>query len=1072
MREVLVRLRLDISDYRAKAVAAAGQAKAFAKELENSADKRQALNEIGGSFGKIGLAAGVAGAAMTKAFADFDEAMSAVEATGQDARDNIADLRDLAVEMGAKTKFNATESAAAIEAMAKAGVSAKDILGGGLSGALDLAAAGGLEVADAAEIAATSMNQFGLAGRDVPHIADLLAAAAGKAMGDVEDMSAAFKFVGPVANQMGISIEETAGTIALLAQQGVLGEQAGTSLRGMLTSLSSPSKQAAKEMARLGINVYDAQGQFVGFDGVAGQLKGSLQDLKQSERDQALGRIFGNEQITTARLLYQAGSEDVRKWTKAVDDQGFASDTAATKMDNLKGDVEQLGGALETAFIGTGEGADGPLRQITQSVTGLVDAYNDLPDPAKSATLAALGLTTAVGGGAFVLSRAVTGYANLKDNLNTLGASFENANKKAMAIRGGAAVAGVALLALSDKASETDEGLGVLADAAGGALTGFAVGGPWGAAIGGGIGALTGLSKATGQAAKAFDSGRASASEYAATMDGVAGSVTKATRAVIFDDLNKTNAVRAARALGIANRDLVGYVIGEEGARRRVNSTLKEQYGLLKDGRGTLVELANGGQIDAFNALAQSLGLVGDEFDEGRKKAAEAASATSTWRDALETLPKDVRVELKNMNYQPTRDEIEDLRRRYNLTPKQVRSILRAIDRATPTVRSVRAELARLDGEVATTTIRTIEETFVKPRKSDPKPSLRDMLNRRDGGVTDFYAAGGIRDAEFYANGGRREDHVAQIAPAGSWRVWAEPETGGEAYIPLAPSKRLRSRAIATETVARLGGDVQWFADGGFDAATSLELTQMRVRIRDLKRSLRERESYKTKSGKKRSRPTLRGLDRLQAKQELAEAQDELRGSLRVTRAGRRRGMGPERYNEYREAKAQAAEDLKNARADAKSSFLDNADIGSFSTPQSVERFLQKTLVDMATFTSLLIELKKKGASPWLLEQLQKAGPSRGTIGLARKYLADSGALKRVNALANSATSISGSYAQFTTDPRFLKPGAWSGGLSSSQTKTLLVNVQSLDQSAQARETTRVLSHELQSLAMGAGAGV
>src|SRR5690606_9442698 len=117
---------------------------------------------------------------------------------------------------------------------------------------------------------------------------------------------------------------------------------------------------------------------------------------------------------------------------KAVDDSGFATETAKTKMDNFKGDLEQLGGAFETALIGTGEGADGPLRQATQSLTGLIDKYNELPPAAKSAAGGALAFTSAVGLGGFAISKAVVGYGEMRDNLNTLSSSFENASKKQM----------------------------------------------------------------------------------------------------------------------------------------------------------------------------------------------------------------------------------------------------------------------------------------------------------------------------------------------------------------------------------------------------------------------------------------------------------------------------------------------------------------------------------------------------------------------------------------------------------------------------------------------------------------
>jgi phage-related minor tail protein len=240
-----------------------GQVTALGKSVGSAADKmtgaskeagkfRRGLDQVGGTAGKVGLVAAAGLGAIVVATANFEQAMSRVEAATHASASTMEDLRKAAIVAGRDTVFSATEAADAITAMSKAGVSAKDILGGGLTGALSLASAGELDVASAADIAATAMNQFGLSGRDIPHIADVLAAAAGKAQGEVTDMANSLKYVGPVAHQLGISIEETAGTIAELASQGVLGEQAGTSLRGMLTALTSPSKVAAQTMKNLG----------------------------------------------------------------------------------------------------------------------------------------------------------------------------------------------------------------------------------------------------------------------------------------------------------------------------------------------------------------------------------------------------------------------------------------------------------------------------------------------------------------------------------------------------------------------------------------------------------------------------------------------------------------------------------------------------------------------------------------------------------------------------------------------------------------------------------------------------
>ena len=421
-RTVAVELQAQVSGFVAGFKTAQKQAGEFSSKLQKSVlDNRSSLHDLSTNFGILGAGMVAAAGFAVKAFADFDAAMSNVQAATHESAANMDLLRDAALTAGERTKYSATEAAGAIESLAKAGVSTADILGGGLDGALDLAAAGNIEVADAADIAATAMTQFGLSGGQIPHVADLLAAAAGKAQGDVADMSAALKQSGLVASQMGLSIEETTGTLAAFASAGLLGSDAGTSFRTMLLRLANPSGEAAEKMAELGVSAYDASGNFVGMSNFAGQLHKALAPLPQAERDAALAIIFGSDAIRGANVLYDQGAKGITDWIAKVDDSGYAAETAAIKMDNLRGDLETFLGSLQTALIGVGEGADGPMRDLVQSATGVVNAFNDMPGPIKEATL------LLVGGGGLVLlgiagmARLAVSIAETRVALTTLG---------------------------------------------------------------------------------------------------------------------------------------------------------------------------------------------------------------------------------------------------------------------------------------------------------------------------------------------------------------------------------------------------------------------------------------------------------------------------------------------------------------------------------------------------------------------------------------------------------------------------------------------------------------------------
>lgn len=416
-RSIRVTLRANVADFNA-------QINSASRSLEGLAKKADSTGEVAGTFlGRVaqsaqlqaeawttvGSAVAVAGAAMVavtanavSSYADFDQAMDRVQVSTRASAETMDLLREAALDAGRRTVFTATEAAAGIDELAKAGVSASDILGGALDGALDLAAAGELSVADAAEIAATALTQFNLRGSEVSHVADLLAAGAAAAQGGVSDLAFAMRQGGLVANQMGLSVEDTVGTLTAFAAAGLIGSDAGTSFRTMMIHLMAPTKRAKTLMDELGISVYDASGQFVGMEGLAGQLQSALSGLSAEQRNAALATIFGMDAIRGANVLYQEGAEGIRKWTNTVNDQGFAAESAATRMDNLKGDIERLSGAWETAQITAGESMNGVARYATQMATDVLNAYTELPEGVQKAVnvIALSGGAVAVVGGA------------------------------------------------------------------------------------------------------------------------------------------------------------------------------------------------------------------------------------------------------------------------------------------------------------------------------------------------------------------------------------------------------------------------------------------------------------------------------------------------------------------------------------------------------------------------------------------------------------------------------------------------------------------------------------------------
>lgn len=451
LRTVGVKLTADVSQYMSSLKRAGAATKDFSKGLDQAASKGH-LDKVADSAGVAGIALGAMAGYAIKAAADFDKAMSGVQAATHASAKDISALRQAALQAGKDTQYSATQAAQGITELSKAGVATADVLGGGLKGALNLAAAGQLDVGEAAETAASAMTQFGLKGKDLPHVADLLAAGAGKAQGSVHDMGEALKQSGLVASQFGLSVEDTTGTLAAFASAGLIGSDAGTSFKTMLLALANPADKTKAAMDDLGISAYDAQGKFVGITNLAQQLHDKLGNLTQAQRDQTLAMIFGTDAVRAANVLYRQGGAGIQDWINKTNDAGYASKTAADLTNNLSGDIEKLKGSIETLAISSGSGANGGLRVLVKSLDAMVGRFLAMP-PAVSGTLtvmAGVGGASLLALAAFVKLR--KGLAEAVVQLEAMGPAGEKAAvglQKTAAAAGKAAVAFVAMEAVS-----------------------------------------------------------------------------------------------------------------------------------------------------------------------------------------------------------------------------------------------------------------------------------------------------------------------------------------------------------------------------------------------------------------------------------------------------------------------------------------------------------------------------------------------------------------------------------------------------------------------------------------------
>ncbi|WP_020141129.1 phage tail tape measure protein [Streptomyces sp. 351MFTsu5.1] len=434
-RTVTVRLRADINQY--------------TRGMRQAADS---TSRLAGAGAAVGTAMVTGFAIAAAAAARFDKALSNVRAVTQANAQQMKQLRAAALEAGKTTSFTATQAADAEAELARAGVKVSDITGGALKGTLALAASGQMGLADSAVIAAQAMNTFGLKGKDVSHIADVMSAAANKSAADMNGLGMSLRQGGLLAKQTGLSLEDTVGTLAAFADHALIGSDAGTSLKVMLQRLTPQSKEAQAMMDKLGFTAYDSQGKFVGLTKLAGNLQNSFKGLTPEARNAAFATIFGSDAVRSATILYELGADGIAKYTRAVNDQGAAGRMAATQTDNLVGDLERLRGAIEVALIEGGSSANGALRTMTQWITRLVNAYNDLPPGLQHAVT----LLTGVGGAATL---AVTGFVLLLPRIAATRAALSSMGltaARARVILGtlgqvGAVVAGLELISYASQ---------------------------------------------------------------------------------------------------------------------------------------------------------------------------------------------------------------------------------------------------------------------------------------------------------------------------------------------------------------------------------------------------------------------------------------------------------------------------------------------------------------------------------------------------------------------------------------------------------------------------------------------
>lgn len=385
----------------------------------------EGITELGSSM-TLGLTVPIvaAGGAATSVAASFDDAMSQVQGALGGASEDMDGLRDLALQLGADTVFSATESAQAMVELAKGGLTEAQIKGGALAASMDLAAAGQLNLADAAATTVQMMGSFGLGAGDATRIANALAGAANASSADVSDLTQAMSQCSAQASLAGWSLEDTAAALALFADHGVKGSDAGTSLKTMLQRLAAPTDQAAEAIAAYGLNIRDSSGKMKDISGIADELTGKLGGLSDAERDAALQTIFGSDASRAAAILMQSGSEGLAKYIAATNDATAAETMANAQKGELSWALENMGGAVESASIAFGTALAPAITAVAGVIGNVAEAFASLPAGVQTGIAVVLALVAALGPLLMVIGSVVAALPAISEGFAVLGGAL------------------------------------------------------------------------------------------------------------------------------------------------------------------------------------------------------------------------------------------------------------------------------------------------------------------------------------------------------------------------------------------------------------------------------------------------------------------------------------------------------------------------------------------------------------------------------------------------------------------------------------------------------------------------
>lgn len=447
-------LMLDTSNFKNGFKSALSDLKVFQDRTASATDKTTALSSAMTSVGKtltksVTLPLVGIGTAAVATTAKFDSSMSNLQAISGATGTEIDSLRDKAKEMGAKTKFSASEAADAFTYMAMAGWKTGDMLDG-IEGIMNLAAASGEDLASTSDIVTDALTAFGLSASDSGHFADVLAAASNNANTNVSMLGESFKYVAPVAGALGYSVEDVSVALGLMANSGIKASQAGTSLRSSLTRMLKPTKTMTSYMQQLGIMTQDGvvtamvntDGSMKPLSETMTILRDKFKGLTKAQQAEYAAAIFGQESMAGMLAIINASDKDFDKLTESINNAGgTAQNMADTQLNNLSGQLTILKSTLESIAISIGEILMPYVRDFVSGLQSVAEWLNNASDSQKRFAVTVAAIAAAIGPILLIGGKIAGAIANLMKLGSIISGLFAEGGAFAGA---GAAIAGLA----------------------------------------------------------------------------------------------------------------------------------------------------------------------------------------------------------------------------------------------------------------------------------------------------------------------------------------------------------------------------------------------------------------------------------------------------------------------------------------------------------------------------------------------------------------------------------------------------------------------------------------------------